>query len=146
MLYPAAWPAPLPHADMPELCRSDFHEARAVVSESPRAAAALLRLCIQRLCIELGRTEKNINDAIGGLVKDGLPAKLQEALDIVRVVGNNAVHPGQMSAEDHAEQANALFELVNIIVEQMVAQPKRISAMYATLPEGARKAIERRDA
>ena len=147
MLWPnvSASMFPAPHPDLSDACKTDFMEAREVANVSPRAAAALLRLCIQRLCSELGRPERNINDAIAGLVKDGLPTRVQEALDIVRVIGNNAVHPGQMTTEDHAEQANALFELVNIIVEQMVAQPRRISAMYATLPDGARKAIESRD-
>lgn len=145
MLWPKIITAPLAHVDLPPACRTEYEEARGVMATSPRAAAALLRLCIQKLCIELGRKEKNINDAIGGLVKDGLPSRVQAALDIVRVVGNNAVHPGQLTLEDHAEQASALFDLVNIIVEQMVSQPKRINEMYANLPNAARQAIQRRD-
>lgn len=36
--------------------------------------------------------------------------------------------------------------LVNLTVEAMIATPKHIEAMYGARPEGARKAIEKRDA
>jgi len=66
-------------------------------------------------------------------------------LDVVRVIGNNAVHPGEISIDDNPEIAQALFGLINVIVENRIAEPKRIEALYASLPEGARNAIERRD-
>ena len=46
---------------------------------------------------------KNIDDDIGALVKRGLDARIQKALDVVRVVGNNAVHPGQIDLRDDNE-------------------------------------------
>jgi DNA-directed RNA polymerase specialized sigma54-like protein len=33
----------------------------------------------------------------------------------------------------------------DVIVENRIAEPKRIGALYASLPHGARNAIERRD-
>jgi hypothetical protein len=55
LLVPDTSAAPMPHGDMPGSCKPDFDEARSVLQRSPRAAAALLRLCLQRLCIELGK-------------------------------------------------------------------------------------------
>src|SRR5260370_18565165 len=49
-----------PNADLPEDISGDFDEARDVVSASPRAAAALLRLCVQKLCKHLGEKGKSI--------------------------------------------------------------------------------------
>ena len=146
MIYPSTVAAPPPHPDMPESFRGDFEEARQIATQSPRGAAALLRLCIQKLCKELGQPGKNINDDIAALVKEGLPAKIQKALDVVRVVGNNAVHPGVMSQDDHAERAASLFNLVNLIVQQMITQPKEIETLFEALPAGQLRAIEKRDA
>ena len=78
-------------------------------------------------------------------MQKGLPQKVQHALDIVRVVGNESVHPGQINLNDNQEIANTLFELVNLIAEVMISQPKEIQDLYGTLPETKREAIEKRD-
>ena len=145
MVYPSVQSAPLPHAEMPPDIQKDYEEARNIASQSPRAAAALLRLCVQKLCKELGESGKNINDDIGSLVKKGLPVEIQQALDIVRVVGNNAVHPGSISHEDVASVCSSLFELVNYIVEDRIARPKKLSAMFSSLPQPALDGISTRD-
>ena len=89
MVHPQIITAPLPNPDLSDDVRRDFEEARAILSLSPRGAAALLRLAIQKICTELGESGTNINQDIGSLVKKGLPLKVQQALDTVRVVGNN---------------------------------------------------------
>jgi len=131
---------------MPEPIKADYDEARKVFRDSPRSSAALLRLAIQKLCKELGQKGDNINADISALVGAGLPVPIQQSLDIVRVVGNNAVHPGQLDVNDDPTIAAALFELVNLIVEDRIARPKQIDALYLKLPETARKAIEERNA
>jgi len=90
MIHPLASTAPLPSTDMPDDVRLDYVEARDVVVRSPRSAAALLRLAVQKLTIDLGENGKNLNEDIGRLVKKGLPPRIQQALDAVRVIGNNA--------------------------------------------------------
>jgi hypothetical protein len=145
MVVPDAVTAPMPHPDMPTTVRSDYEEARRISSASPRGAAALLRLAIQKLCVSLGQPGDNLNQDIGALVQAGLPLGIQQALDIVRVVGNNAVHPGELNENDVAAVSNSLFELVNAIVDDRIARPKKLQAMFDSLPAGAREAIERRD-
>jgi Domain of unknown function (DUF4145) len=144
LLFPDVTGAPVPHPGMPDVVKADFEEARAVFSRSPRSSAALLRLAIQKVCINLGLPGKNLNSDIGELVTSGLPARIQKSLDIVRVVGNNQVHPGVLDVSD--ETATVLFNLVNLIVEDRIARPKQIDTLYMKLPEGARKQIEERDA
>lgn len=100
MVYPRARGAPMPNPDMPADVRTDYEEAAQVLQDSPRSAAALLRLAIQKLCVELGQPGKNLDHDIAALVKDGLRVEIQQALDIVRVVGNNAVHPGELDLKD----------------------------------------------
>jgi hypothetical protein len=145
MIWPSNSPAPLPHQDLPEAIAVDYNEARQVFGASPRGAAALLRLCIQKLCIHFGEPGKDLNADIGALVKKGLNPKIQKSLDVVRVIGNEAVHPGTIDLSDQPETALELFKLVNIIVETMISQPKAIDELFKSLPETKRAQIEKRD-
>jgi hypothetical protein len=145
MVFPSVATAPMAHAEMPENVRADYDEARGIAHRSPRGAAALLRLAIQKLCTDLGQPGENINDDIAALVKEGLSSKLQKALDSVRVIGNEAVHPGVLDVRDDPDLVQRLFELVNLIVDLMIAQPKRIDEVYLKLPAAKREAIEKRD-
>ena len=145
LIWPQQGEAPLPNTDLPADVRSDYEEASIILGLSPRGAAALLRLGIQKLCRHLGERGRNIDEDIASLVKKGLDVRVQQALDVVRVIGNNAVHPGQIDLKDNRATAEKLFGLVNLITEIMITQPKHLSEMFSSLPEGARKAIEKRD-
>ena len=146
MVSPLASFAPPANPDLPAEVQEDYTEASTISSLSPRGAAALLRLAIQKLCKHLGEPGKDINSDIASLVKKGLPVQIQQALDIVRVVGNESVHPGQLDLKDDTETVNSLFKLINLIAETMITQPKHVAAMYASVvPESKRKAIEVRD-
>ena len=70
---------------------------------------------------------------------------VKEALDIVRVIGNNAVHPGQIDLQDNDETAKSLFGLVNIISEKMITEPKHVKSMFDNLPDNAKNQIKKRD-
>ncbi|WP_185735992.1 DUF4145 domain-containing protein [Burkholderia cepacia] len=146
MIHPPLLLAPAAHPDMPEAVKADYEEARAIAQASPRGASALLRVCIEKLCTELKAEGKTINDQIGFLVAHGMPVQIQRALDGVRVIGNNAVHPGKMEPEDVADVSLTLFKLVNLIVENRITQPRMVDEVYAGLPAGALDGIEKRDA
>jgi hypothetical protein len=130
---------------MPVDVKTDYEEARRIVGQSPRGACALLRLSVQKLCKDLRGQGKDINEDIKNLVKKGLPEEVQEAMDSLRVIGNNAVHPGEMNLKDDTETASALFNLLNFVVEEMVARPKRRKSVFDKLPVSAREAIKKRD-
>lgn len=132
--------------DMPESVKQLYDEAGLIYNKSPRAACALLRLAIDRLCNELGETDKDINKNIGALVKKGLPQTVQQALDVVRVVGNKAVHPGQIAFDvDDVGTATMLMRLLNMIVDRMITEPNEIDSLYQGLPESVRESIDKRD-
>ena len=145
LLYPVISENIPPNSDLSDDIKRDFIEASEILHVSPRGSAALLRLCVQKLCAELGEKGKNVNDDIASLVKKGLSIRIQQALDIVRVIGNEAVHPGQLDLKDDAETATKLFGLVNLIAESMISQPKAINELFASLPETKRLEITRRD-
>ena len=92
----------------------------------------------------LGGSGKNLNDDIARLVKDGLLVDIQRALDVVRVTGNNAVHPGHIDTDD-VDVCEALFSLVNVIVENRISSPKKIKSLYDSLPTKSKAQIAKRD-
>jgi hypothetical protein len=145
LVYPSRRQGPPPHPEMPEQPAADYNEAREIVGLSPRGACALLRLALQKLCKELGETGSDLNTDIANLVRKGLRAEVQQALDSLRVIGNNAVHPGEFDVTDDLETATALFECMNLIVDQLIAQPRRVGELYEKLPQGALDQIEARD-
>jgi hypothetical protein len=131
---------------MPSDVRLDFLEAAEIVALSPRGACALLRLGLQKLCIHLGQPGDNINADIAALVKERrISPEVQKAMDALRIVGNNAVHPGEMDIADDRALAEQLFGWVNFICDEAIAKPSALEALYASLPENARKAVEKRD-
>jgi hypothetical protein len=145
MIVPSDAPVEPPHPDMPQECVSEYLEARSIVSVSPRAASALLRLAVQQLMPLLGESGKNINNDIASLVNKGLPVQVQQALDFCRVVGNNAVHPGEIDLKDTPEIAHHIFAMINFIIEDRISRPKHIESLYMQLPEAARNSITDRD-
>ncbi|MEA5082183.1 MAG: DUF4145 domain-containing protein [Dysgonamonadaceae bacterium] len=132
--------------DVPASVKQLYNEAGLIYNKSPRAACALLRLAIEKLCNELGETDRDINKNIASLVNKGLPSTIQKALDIVRVVGNKAVHPGQIAFDvDDKDTAIMLMKLVNIITKRMITEPKEIDSLYDKLPDSIKESVENRD-
>lgn len=130
----------------PENVRTIYNEAREVFPSSPRASAALLRLAVQLVCKEKGLPAKDLNSDIGELVKLGLSGQIQQSLDILRVVGNHAVHPGQIEIEENKEEIEKFFGLLSLIVDVLVVQPAKIGEMFSTLvPQKQQEQIAQRD-
>ena len=95
IIYPSTRMSPPANSDLPDNVQEVYKEAAAIANQSPRAACALLRLAIEMLLKHLGEAG-TINEGIKNLVKKGLDERIQQALDIVRVTGNNAVHAGKI--------------------------------------------------
>jgi len=147
MLFPDNGIAPLPEPDMPADVKIDYDEAASIAAKSPRGAAALLRLALQKLCKHLGKEGKNINSDIRSLAEDNvLPPLVIKVADTVRIVGNNAVHPGEMSEEDFDRVSSKLFDLLNFIVKKAITEPKELEALYQATPEKPRASAEEQDA
>ncbi len=93
------WPrgvsrAPIP-SEVPANIAEDYKEACLVLTDSPKAAAALSRRCLQNV-LRTAATVKhgNLADEIQQVIDAKmLPAATAEGLDVVRVIGNFAAHP-----------------------------------------------------
>lgn len=146
IVYPKLKPISPPNEDLEEGIKSIYWEAANIYSDSPKGAAALLRLALQQLLVQIGKDGKDINKDIKALVADGLSTKIQQALDILRVVGNNAVHPGEINFDDDSDVALRLFQILNLIADEMISKPKEIEVLYNDIvPEETKEQISQRD-
>lgn len=146
MIYPLQISVDEPNEDLPEDVSFDYVEAAKILNLSPRGSAALLRLAIEKLVNQLESEGKDLNTKIGFLVKKGLSPKIQMALDTLRVVGNNAVHPGQLDLNDDPTIAESLFRLVNIIGDEMITRPREVENLFEDLvPDQQKEGIVKRD-
>lgn len=148
MIYPNQTLVDFPNADLPDDIKVDYLEAASILIQSPRGASAILRLSIEKLVNYLNAEGKDLNAKIGFLVSNkNLNPKIQKSLDLVRVIGNNAVHPGQIDLIDDQSTAEKLFRLVNIIAKEMITEPQEVDALFDELiPEDNKIQIEKRDA
>lgn len=146
LVYPTSIVGPLPNDDLPDNLKDLYNEANSIATQSPRGAAALLRLVLQGLMKEAGEPGKNINDDIKSLVKKKrLLPETQKAVDSVRIIGNNAVHPGEIDLTDTPAIAYRMFYLINAICDRLISEPKQIKEIWEMMPDGAKKAVEKRD-
>lgn len=148
LVYPKILTNLPPHGDMPDSVVGYYNEARQIAGDSPRAAAALLRLAAKKLCEELGETEQNLNRDIGNLKKKGLPESVIQSLDSLRITGNEGgAHEGQidLSGEDNKPLVEKLFRLLNFIVEKTIAEPRNVEETFHSMPEGQKQSVKDRD-
>jgi hypothetical protein len=81
--------------EVPKKFADDYVESCLVIADSPKAAAALGRRCLQNLLREVaGVRPGNLADEIQQVIDSGkLPSDLNESIDAVRNIGNFAAHP-----------------------------------------------------
>ncbi len=144
MIFPDVSNSPPPNNNMPKNIKNIYSEAASIANKSPRAAAALMRLALQELCQHLKCEGNTLQKNIDFLVKERrlLPHTVK-AMDIVRIIGNEAVHPnsGTIDLQDNAK-VEKMFELINFIVEKTIDDPKKIEKIdstYATLPDSKKR-------
>lgn len=145
LVYPAQITVEDPNDDMPDEVRKLYRESAQVLSISPRAAAALLRLGLQILFGAVGGDGKNINDDIKKIVALGVEPETQRALDILRVFGNSGAHPGEIKLDEDPGLVQKMYGLMNYVTDRLITQKNQINELFEGLPEGIKDQIESRD-
>lgn len=134
----------VPHVHMPAEIKVDFIEASSILRLSPRGAAALVRVALEKLINHLVGEPVKPNDGIQILVDKGMPVRVQKMCDAVRILANDSVHLGTIDANDDAASAIRLFHLVNVIVDQTIGLDKLADDVYGGLPHDKLQFIEDR--
>ena len=134
LVHPEWTAAPRPLRDTPEQVLQDYFEARMILAKSPRAACALLRSALQKLIEHIGEEDELLEENIENLKKKGMESKIQIALNSVRMTGEDAVTPGLIDSDDDEDTAMILFNIINLIVDALITQPKKVEELVDKLP------------
>ena len=94
-VYPKGINRPPAPQEVPREAAEDYNEACLVLSDSPKASAALSRRCLQNILRETANVKPgNLYSEIQEVIDSNtLPSHLAGNLDMVRVTGNFAAHP-----------------------------------------------------
>jgi hypothetical protein len=154
---PTIWPQ-TPAVNIPEDVPSeiarDYREAVAVRDRSQRAAAALLRRCLQATLIDAGDVKENayLVDQIEEALPN-LPGYLADDVDAIRAVGNFAAHPQKSEdperlvevEEDEVEWSlEVLFRLFDFYYVSRPRSEKRREKLNQKLEAAKKPPLKRR--
>lgn len=119
--------------DVPQQFADDYKEACLVLSDSPKASAALSRRCLQLLLRERAGIKKgDLFNEIQEVIDGGkLPSHIEESIDAIRNTGNFAAHPikskstGEIVAVEPGE-AEWNLEVLEMLFDFYFVQPAKI--------------------
>ena len=130
---------PIP-AEIPSKYSEDYLEACLILSDSPKASAALSRRCLQLILRDkAGVKAGNLSSEIQQVLDSGrLPSLICESIDAIRNIGNFAVHPiksnstGEILPVEPGE-AEWNLDVIEMLFDYYFVQPERIKAKRAAL-------------
>lgn len=111
----------------------------------------MLRTAVGVLIDEvIGNNKNSLNHNIGRLVEEKrLSVQIQQSADYLRVIGDHHLHPGVIQMddiqEDDYEHTISLFDLLNLIVDELISRPAKIKTYYERLPQRQKDQISKRD-
>lgn len=125
------------HPDVPPAIRPDYMEAVLVLSDSPKASAALSRRCLQSLLVLQGARKSDLVDQLTEIYPL-LPGYVQPYVDHVRQLGNISAHAKQSKAtgeivEVEAGEADWMLELLEELFDHFYTKPAEAKAKQAAL-------------
>ena len=115
-------------------------EAALVLSDSPKAAAALGRRCLQHLLREKAKVKPQdlFNEIQEVIDRRELDSDLASALDAVRVIGNFAAHPTKSQStgeivDVEPGEAEWTLDVLEQLFDRYYVQPEVIKKKKADL-------------
>lgn len=126
--------------EVPVEFSADFNEAASILTDSPRASAALTRFCLQKFLREVVKVKKgDLSTEIQEVIDSGkLPSSILESIDAVRNIGNFAAHPNKSkitgeiaSVEPH--EAEWTLDVLESLFDLYLVQPEIIKRKRAAL-------------
>ena len=123
---------------MPKDAKKIFKEAQSIINLSPRAACAMLRICVERMVNASEAKGGNLAAKINSL---NLPPKMTKLAHACRLVGNDAVHSNVIDFSVGSDEAQAvsgaLSRFANRLAEELFGMAEEADEWTAKI-EAAR--------
>lgn len=125
---------------IPVPIRADYEEASQILDLSPKAAATLLRRCLQGMIRDFwGITKGRLFDEVTDL-KSHIPAKQWKAIDGLRQLGNIGAHMEKdvnLIIDIEKDEAQQLLRLVEMLMGQWYINRHNQEALYDEISQAA---------
>lgn len=132
---------------IPEQIRRDYEEANLILDRSPKAAATLLRRCLQGMIHDFwGIKEKNLNAEITRL-KDKVTPVQWKAINGLRQIGNIGAHMEKdvdLMIDIEPDEAQKLLKLIEMLLEKWYIARHDEEALLTEIIEIAESKEEQR--
>jgi Domain of unknown function (DUF4145) len=131
--------SPVP-TEVPKEIIEDYNEACLVLTDSPKASAALSRRCLQIILRENASVNpSDLSNEIQQVLDSGkLPSYLEDSIDAVRNIGNFAAHPikskstGEILPVEPGE-AEWNLDVIEMLFDFYFVQPEKTKQKKAML-------------
>lgn len=128
-------PKPLIHKSLPEYIKENistpYEQARIIASDSPPAACMLLRLCLERICEELGVKKQKLVCMIEDVSRMyTLMPIFKKHMNVIRTAGNISAHDDLDNKEINFKDIKTLILLTYSLVEHTIGMKNDIDAMH----------------
>lgn len=129
LVWPRRASRPPAPKEVPTRIAADYEEAALVLTDSPKASAALSRRCLQSVLRDQGFSQYDLADQIDAALPT-LPPHIAETIDLVRHSGNFAAHAkldvttGGLVEVTH-EEAEWNLDVLDELFDLYYVQPER---------------------
>ena len=140
LVHPKGAQRPLPPKEVHPDFATDYIEASLILSDSPKASAALSRRCLQHIIrVKAGIKKKDLAEEIQAVIDSKtLPSHLSEAIDAIRNIGNFAAHPIKATASGEIldvepGEAEWTLDVLDGLFDFYFVQPEKLKEKRAEL-------------
>lgn len=132
---------------VPEPIRNDYVEACSIINLSPKAAATLLRRCLQGMIHDFWDIhEKNLNAEITAL-KDRVTPTQWKAIDGIRKLGNigaHMEHDVNIIIDIDAGEAEKMRKLIELLIDKWYIARHEEESLYSEVVDIAEEKEEQK--
>lgn len=132
---------------IPQQIRDDYEEASQIIDKSPKAAATLLRRCLQGMIRDFwGVSEKRLIDEINA-IKDKVTPSQWKAIDGLRHIGNIGAHMEKdvnLIVDVTPDEATKLLKLIELLLEKWYISRHEEEELYDSIVTIADEKAEER--